>query len=101
MHVGSGPRVVCQVPSRMVGIVVDHDGIGIPEPIGNVRIIELANGEIVSVEPESLAVAALKMKNVAGSESTRKAPVFKGTFHAEALVIAVEVVPHPIAITMD
>src|SRR5215469_11254866 len=59
VHVRPQPRVVGQVPSRMVRVFVNYDRVRSPDPVSNVRIVERRHAEVIAVEPEPITVAAL------------------------------------------
>lgn len=68
MNVSSQAPVISEIVSGVIGILVDGDGITAPVPIRHVRPVNGRNLKVITVEPESLAVAALKMEYVTGSE---------------------------------
>ena len=61
----------------MVRVVIDHNLIGVPEPVGDIVIIERRHGKIETAEPEALAIAALQMEDMTGTESACKAAMFE------------------------
>ena len=59
VYVGSQPDVVGEVPSDVIGVLVDHDVVCIPEPVIDEAPFERRDAEIVAVEPETLAASSL------------------------------------------
>ena len=102
MDVGPGAGIVGDVPAGMVRVVIDDDRIRGPEPVIDVRVVERGDGKVGAVEPEALAITALKVKNVAGSEAEREAAVFEGVLEVEAAGVAIiAIVADPAAIGVD
>ena len=85
----------------MVRILVNHNGIGIPKPIADIGVIEWSHAEVVTAEPEALAVAPLKMEDMTRSNAQAKAAVFEGTIEVEARVITSGVMPDPLSVIVD
>lgn len=75
MHVSAEADVVGQVPAVMVGIGVDHDVVGIPQPaVAEIDIVR-RDAEVVAIEPEAVRTSAAKMPYVTAADFTRKAAV--------------------------
>ena len=86
----------------MIGIVVDDDRIGIPQPVVHIPVLERSDAEISTVEPEALAIAALQMENVAGSETEGESAMLVWTVQMKAPIVRREIlVTHPLAVRMD
>jgi hypothetical protein len=100
VRVGTCPGVVGQVETRVIRILVDHDRIGIPNPIGDERKIVWKNAKVGAPEPESIRAAAFKAEDMTRSEAQREAPVFPGTVHVIASIITTRVVTNPLAAIM-
>ena len=101
MNIGPQSCVVRQIPTRIIGIFVDDDRIGSPQPAGYVRIVERSDAPIVIVEPEPLAVATLEVKYVARSKATGKVAVFKRMVQVKACVVSRDVVADPFTVGVD
>jgi hypothetical protein len=43
----------------MIGVLIDHDGVTIPEPVVDKGIVVREDAEIVAAKPEPLPVASL------------------------------------------
>lgn len=59
VHVDPEPCIVGKIPARMVGVVIDHDRVGVPKPAVDIRHIEGGHAPIVVVEPEAAGTSAL------------------------------------------
>ena len=71
----------------MVGVFVDHDRIGIPQPVAAIRNFIWENAEVPPVEPESRGTAAGQVIDVARSETSWKMAVFPGVIDMETCVV--------------
>src|SRR5579871_5196619 len=101
MDVRSQPRVIGQVPARVVGILIDDDRIGIPEPIRHIGVVEGRHTEEEVVHTEAFARAAAQMENVAGAETTHEVSMLKWMIKVKALVVRPEIVADPASVLVD
>ena len=101
MHIGPKPGVVCEVPAGMIGILVNHDGVAIPEPAINIAKLVWEYAEKVTVKPEPIAVPALEPENMAGSKTAAKASMFPRMIKVEASIIRSRIVPDPFTVRLD
>src|SRR5215471_19766422 len=90
MDIGSGPRVISQIPAGMIGVLVDHDRIAVPKPIVHIREIERGNSKIITGEPKSLAVAAFEVEDMLGPKASAKMAVLKRMVLMKPPVVAGE-----------
>ena len=84
----------------MIRVVINHDLIGIPEPVGDIRIIVREDAKVETSEPEAVRTSAFETKNMARPEATREPAVFPGMIQVKAGVIAARVVAHPLTVGM-
>src|SRR5216683_8155839 len=59
VHIGPQTCVVCQVPSIVVGVQIDHDVIAVPEPIGAGIVIVRCRLKKESAYVEAIAIASV------------------------------------------
>lgn len=59
VHISPKSDVVREVPAHMIGVLVDNDGVTIPEPAIDKGIVVREDAEIVAVKPEPLPVPSL------------------------------------------
>ena len=86
----------------MVGVIVNNNGVAVPIPIVDIGVIVRSHAEVSAIEPKALAVPALQVEDVAGSETECKSAVFKRTIDVEALVMPFPIVmPDPLAVRVD
>src|SRR5258707_4532483 len=101
MNVCSRSGVVGQIPARMVRVVIDNDGVAIPEPVADVGVIEWSNTEEETVKPETLPAAASQVELVLTPKASGKAPMLPGPLEMKTMIVASKVVSDPSAIAMD
>lgn len=82
----------------MIGILVNHDGVAIPEPVINIAKLVWKYAEIVTVKPEPIAVPALQPEDMAGSKPAAKASMFPRMIKVEASIIRSRIVPDPFTV---
>src|SRR6516162_9988611 len=98
MHVGAQPCVISQIPAGMIRVFVNHDGIGGPQPVGDIWIVKGCHAEVPAVKPETFAIAALQMKHVARSKPPGKVAMLKWTIQMKTGVISGIVMSHPLPV---
>jgi hypothetical protein len=78
VDVGSEADVVGEVPAGVVGIVVDDDVVGVPEP--SVRVGEVPGGyaEVEAAEPEAGWTSSAETPDVGGAEAAGEVAVLVG-----------------------
>ena len=98
VDVSSGPGIVGQVVTGIVGIVVENDVIAIPVPVADVAEIGGGNAEKESAKPEALRSATLKSPDMARAYLTGKAPVLPRMIKVIALIVAPGIVSDPLIV---
>lgn len=58
MDVGAEPHVVGEVPTDVVGVIVDDDVIVVPEPVAHIIIVVRRDGEEIAADVEAVTRAA-------------------------------------------
>ena len=101
VHIRSRPRVVCQIPARVVRVFVDHDGIVVPLPIADVVIVVWRYAEKPVVEPKPVAAAASQMIDMPAPESAGKVTVLPNMVNVVMRVIAPAVMADPSIVAVD
>ena len=87
MHICPKSDVVRQVPAHVIGILVNHDRITIPEPVIYEAVFKRRHAEIVAVEPETLPVPALQTEDMATSKPAGKVSMFPRMIEVEAKIM--------------
>ena len=75
VHERHEPDVVGQVPAIVIGIFVDDNLIGIPQPIVGVRDVVRCDAEVKAVEPEARRAAPDEVKYMRAAEASGEAAV--------------------------
>ena len=100
VHIRSEPRVVCQVPSVMIRIFIDHYVIAVPLPSIGKSIIIRCDAEVETSESESFAVSASQMPDMSSTKPSGEVSMFPGMIHAIVRIIAPGIVSHPLPVRM-
>jgi hypothetical protein len=93
--------VVGEIPAHVVGILVDHDVVAIPEPVAAKAEIDWSNAEIETTEPEAAGASADEVPDVSASEAAGEMSVFPGMVEAKCGGIAAVVMTDPGTVVMD
>jgi hypothetical protein len=98
VRIGSEPDVISEVPTGVVGIVVDYDLIAIPQPaVYEVKVVG-RDAPVKVVEPETIRAAAAKAPRVARAESPGKTPMLIRTIEVVVGIVATGIVSDPLAV---
>jgi hypothetical protein len=85
----------------MVGIVVNYNLIGIPEPVGAIVVVWRCNAEEKAIEPEAFATASRKVEHMALADAAGKASMFKRVIEVIARVVFTGIVSDPLIICVN
>ena len=88
VNIGAHAHVVGQVPADVVRVVVDNNGVRIPEPAVAKRDIEGRDVKVESSEPEAVWPAAGESPDVGGAEAGSEAAMGKGMVQVVVRVFA-------------
>jgi len=99
VNVGAEAGVVGKVPAGVVGVVINDDVVGVPEPA--VGVVEVIGGdaEVEAIEEEAAAVSAAETVDIAGAEVAGEVSVGPGL--VEVVVVLAAVVPDPLAVVVN
>jgi len=98
MHIRAQPHVVRQVPSDVVGVLVDHDAVAVPEPVVAVVIVVWGDVEVVAAEPEAVPAAAGYHENMARTKAAVVVAVLPGMVEMVVNLVSPVLVADPSAI---
>jgi hypothetical protein len=101
MDVRAQPRIVSEVPAVVIRVLVNHDRIGIPEPVVAIIIVSRRNTEVEIADPEAVSIPAGETEHVARPETTRESSVFKRMIDMIAGIIPPGIVSDPLVIGMN
>jgi hypothetical protein len=93
VDIGSKPGVIREIPTGIVGILVDDDGIRVPIPVCYIGEIYGGNGPIPVIEPETVRATTSEMPFMAGAEAAVEPAVLPGMVQMKVGVMTF--VPHP------
>src|SRR5271166_5257126 len=79
----------------MIGIVIDHDVVTVPKPVGRIGQVECRNPKKERAECESIAVSAMNTLNMMGADVSGEVSVLPVMIEMVMGVIAAGVMPDP------
>ena len=88
VDVGAEANVIGQVPAVVIGILVDDDLVGIPEPIVAIAYIRVSDVEIKAAKPEAPGTATGDAPNVAAAEAAGEVAMLPRMIEMEVRIIA-------------
>src|SRR5258708_15196486 len=100
MNVGPQPRVIRQIPSHMIGIVVDHDAVAVPIPVIDIRVVEIRNSEVKAVEPEAFSVSAAQYPHVPRTEPAAEPAMLPWMVNVKTPIVGIVSDPAIIPVNM-
>ena len=95
VSVGAEPRVISEVPARMVRILVDHDLIASPVPVRHDVVVVRRNVPIVIAKPESFPVSAREVEYVLRSEAAAEASVYPRLSEVVMRIVGATIMAYP------
>ena len=98
VDVRSEPDVVRQVPARVVGIVIDHDVVAVPDPIVGVDNIIWRDGEEKSANIESIHPPTMQPPYMVRPDASSEMAMFPWMIQMVVRIGATGVVSHPLII---
>lgn len=101
MDIGSEPNVIGKVPADVIGIVIDDDVIGIPQPAVTETNVVWCNREIKTAEPEATGTTACKVPDMAASDTAGEVAMFPGMIQMVMGIVAAGIMANPLSIGMD
>jgi hypothetical protein len=93
--------VVREVPADVVGIVVNHDRIAIPEPAVDEAVVPWRDAEEEAVEPEPPSVPSLEVEHMAAAEPAREPPVLKRMIEVIVGITTAGLVSDPASVAVN
>src|SRR5216683_3380078 len=100
VNVGAEARVIRQIPSHMIGIVVDHDAVAVPKPVVDIRVVEIRNSEVKAVEPEAFSVSAAQYPHVPRTEPAAEPAMLPWMVNAKTPIVGIVSDPAIIPVNM-
>jgi hypothetical protein len=75
VYVGAQPNVVSQIVAYIVGIVVNHDVITVPEPIVDITKIRVCDRKEEAAKAKTVGITSTQPPNMACTDGAGKAPM--------------------------
>ena len=101
MDVGAEPHVIGQVPPVVVGVFVDDDLIGIPDPaVAETNVIR-RHAEVKAAKPETRRASTGEMPDVTAAKATGKATVLPRVIEVVVGIVAAGVVTYPLIVCVN
>jgi len=85
----------------VIGVVVEHDVVGIPIPVVDVTDIKGSDAEVEASEPEAARATSSETPAAFAANRSGEATVLPRAVEMELRVIAAEVVSDPLAVVVD
>ena len=101
VHVRSETNVVGQIPAGVVGIVINDNLVGIPEPTVAIADVKRSHAPKPSVETETSGTATAETPNVAAANAAIEVAVLPGMVEMIVGIFATRVVTHPLAVVVN
>ena len=98
MRISTQSHIVGKVPPDVVGVVVDHNVVAVPQPVIAISVIECRNREKESTYRKSTAVAAVQSPHMPGTDGARKVAVLPRMIEVIVRIVATHIVPNPTVI---
>src|ERR1700676_3769010 len=95
MSISAQPRVVRQIPTIMVWVLIDYDRVTIPEPVIHERIVVRSDTEIGAVKPKAIPVSSRQPEDMTGSEAEGEASMFPGTIYMVMGIVTTGIMSDP------
>src|ERR1700722_17849332 len=96
MYIGAEANVVGQIPANMVGILVDHNLIRIPEPIIAECQIGRSHRPIPAIEPEPARSSTANSPHVTGTKPASKVAMLPWLIEMVVRIAGAGIVPNPL-----
>src|SRR6266436_2285130 len=95
MNVSAQPRVISQVPSIMVRVLIDHDVVTVPQPVTNVVVVVRCNAKEHTVNIKPLSVSPLKAIDMVAAEAASEASMFEWTIEMVVEIVTAGIMSPP------
>ena len=101
VSVGAESYVIGEIPADVIGIVIDDDVIGIPQPAVYKAEVIGSNAKEESIEAEALRTSSPKPIDVIATDLAAEVSVCPGMIEMIAGIVRAGVVPDPLIVCVD
>ena len=98
MDVGSEAGVVGEIPARVIGVVIQHDVIAVPQPIVGVVVVVRRHAPVKAAEPEAVAASAFDAINVVPANFAAETSVFPNVILMVTSIVAASFMADPLIV---
>jgi len=85
----------------VVGVLINHDLIGVPEPVTTEAVVVWCDAKVKAPEPKTRRAPACKMPDVVRAEPARKVSVLPRMIEMVVRIIPAGVMPNPLTARVD
>jgi len=85
----------------VIGVVVNHDVIAVPEPVVAVGKVKGANAEVEAAKPEAVGAASAESPDVTAADAAGEAAMLPRMIEMESDFVVPVVVSDPLAVVVD
>src|ERR1700722_10438286 len=96
MHIGAEAHIVGKIPAHMVGVLINHNLIRVPEPVIAEGQIGRGHRPVPAVEPEPARTAATNPPYVTGTKATGKVAMLPRLIEMVVRIAGTAIVPNPL-----
>jgi hypothetical protein len=101
VDVGSQPDVVGEVPTDVIGVIVNDDVVRIPQPSVTETHVVRRYREEEAAEPEASRTASSQVPDVAPAETTGEAAMLPRMIQMVVSVVAARIMAYPLFTSID
>src|ERR1700722_4210010 len=98
MDIGAEAGVIGEIPAGVIGIVVQHDVIAVPQPIVGVVVVVRRDVPVKATEPEAVAASPFDAIDVVAANFTSEVSVFPNVILMVTSVVAASFMADPLII---
>jgi len=95
MHISAEPFVVGKIPADVIGILINHDVVRVPEPPLAKGYVKGSNAPVPSVEPEAARPSAGKVPDVMRTKATTPMAMLPWAVEMIVRIVAASIVADP------
>src|SRR5436305_1219037 len=96
MNISPEARIVSKVVALVVRVLIDHDVVGIPQPVAGVPHVGIRNREVEVAETEAGWAASGESPDVLGAETSAEVAMLPRMIEVEADIGAAGIVADPL-----
>src|SRR5208283_5263331 len=95
MRISTEPHVIGQIPADVVGVLVDDDVVGVPQPAVAVHHVRGCDAPVPTIEPEAPRAAASQVPHMAAAKAAGEPAMLPRLIHVVADIVMAGVMANP------